>query len=262
MDTQCRYFQGAIAIITGGASGIGRAIATELVSRGATVILADRQIELAREVAQELGNAEAEELDVRDATAVEALVQAVSSRHGRLDFMFNNAGIGILGPVRDGALEDWQQTIAVNLNGVVHGVLAAYTVMRAQGFGHIVNTASMAGLVAPPGLASYAATKHAVVGISHSLGEEALEEGISVSVLCPGVINTPILEGGKYGKLLKEPPADPSVHAMDPVLFAQKAVTDIARKKRVIIHPFPWRIVLWIARLFPGLMRFLMRTWL
>lgn len=84
MDAQCRYFQGAVAIITGGAPGIGRAMATELVCRGATVILADRQVELAREVAQQIGNAETEELDVRDAAAVEALVQAVARRHGRL----------------------------------------------------------------------------------------------------------------------------------------------------------------------------------
>lgn len=137
--------------------------------------------------------------------------------------------------------------------------MAAYTVMRAQGFGHIVNTASMAGLIAAPGLASYVATKHAVVGISHSLCEEALEEGISVSVLCPGVINTPILQGGKYGKLLTDPPADVDRRAMAPALFAKRAVADIARKRRVIIHPFSWRIVLLMARLFPGLLRLLMR---
>ena len=132
MSEQCRYFQGAVVIMTGGASGIGRAMATEMSRRGATLVLADRQFELAQVVATELGNAKAEQLDVRDAAAVEALVRGVFQRHGRLDFMFNNAGIGILGPVRDTTLEDWQQTVDVNINGVIHGVLAAYAVMREQ----------------------------------------------------------------------------------------------------------------------------------
>lgn len=259
MSEHCRYFQGAVVIMTGGASGIGRAMAAEMSRRGATLVLADRQLELAQVVATELSNAEAEELDVRDAAAVEALVRGVFQRHGRLDFMFNNAGIGILGPVRDTNLEDWQQTVDVNINGVIHGVLAAYAVMREQGFGHIVNTASMAGLVAGGNLAAYVASKHAVVGLSKSLAQETREENIAVTALCPGVINTPILEGGEFGRLISQPPRDAGQEAMDPTEFARRTIDDIARKKSVIIHPFQWRIILWMSRLTPPLLDWLMR---
>ena len=259
MSEQCRYFQGAVVIMTGGASGIGRTMATEMSRRGAILIIADRQLELAQALAAQLGKAEAWELDVRDAAAVEALVHRVFQRHGRLDFMFNNAGIGILGPVRETTLEDWQQTVDVNINGVIHGVLAAYAVMREQGFGHIVNTASMAGLVAGGKLAAYAASKHAVVGLSRSLEQETREENITVSVLCPGVINTPILEGGKFGRLISQPPQNAGQYAMDPEEFARRTIDDIARKKPVIIHPVQWRIILWMSRLTPTLLNWLMR---
>ena len=203
-NSTLRIFDGAVAIMTGGASGIGRALSEALGRRGASVVLADRQIEFAQEVAAGIqergGKASAVELDVTDFTAVDQLAQATAQAQGRLDYMFNNAGIAIGGEVRVCQIEDWDSVLNVNLHGVVNGVQAAYSVMLSQGYGHIVNTASMAGLLPMPTAVSYATTKHAVVGLSKSLRVEAASYGVRVSVLCPGFIRTPILRGGKYGK--------------------------------------------------------------
>ncbi len=191
-------FAGKSAIITGGASGIGRAIGAELAARGASVVLADKNFELAETAAAELarrgmGRVRAAALDVTDAEACAALVSEVVSEHGTLDYMFNNAGIAILGEARDHELDDWYKTLDVNLRGVVHGIHAAYPVMCDQGSGHIVNTASMAGLVPLANEIAYAAAKHAVVGMSTTLRAEAEAFGVKVSVVCPGFVDTPIL---------------------------------------------------------------------
>jgi NAD(P)-dependent dehydrogenase (short-subunit alcohol dehydrogenase family) len=264
-----RVFQGAVAVLTGGASGIGRALAEALVRRGATVVLADRQIDLAREVAAGIrsggGQATATEVDVRDFAAMQQLVQATCAEHGRIDYLFNNAGIGIGGPVREYQIEDWHQVLDVNLQGVVNGVQAAYPVMLRQGFGHIVNTASMAGLMPAPGAVSYAASKWAVVGLSTSLRIEAAAAGVRVSVLCPGVIRTPILEGGKYGKLLL--PIAPELQRqywerlrpMAPERFAQQVLRAVRKNQPIIIVPSWWKIIWWINRLSPSLGLFLSR---
>ncbi|HEX3947790.1 MAG TPA: SDR family NAD(P)-dependent oxidoreductase, partial [Acidimicrobiales bacterium] len=141
-------FDGQIALVTGGASGIGRALGAALAARDTTVVLADLDGPGARRVAGELGgSAEGAVLDVTDAEAVEALVRSVADRHGRIDLLFNNAGIGAGGPAETLSLADWRRVIDVDLYGVVHGVAAAYPLMVRQGSGHIVNTASLAGLV-------------------------------------------------------------------------------------------------------------------
>src|SRR5207248_6593438 len=129
------------------------------------------------------------------------------NRHGRLDLMVNNAGIGIGGETRELLLAHWDRIIDVNLRGVVHGVHAAYPVMIEQGSGHIVNTASLAGLLPSPGATPYAMTKHAVVGLSLSLRGEAAAYGVRVTAVCPGVVETPILDKGGPDDLPKSPAA-------------------------------------------------------
>ena len=184
-----RTYGGAVAIVTGGASGIGRALGEELARRGAAVVLADRQAGLAAEVAAGIvdrgGTAEAAELDVRDAEAVTRLVNRVAEECGRLDYLFNNAGIGVAGEVRHYRPGDWDLVLDVNLRGVAHGVEAAYPLMVRQGFGHLVNTASMAGLLPSPGLASYSTAKHAVVGMSLAIRAEGADLGVRCSAFCP-----------------------------------------------------------------------------
>ncbi|MFZ5570699.1 MAG: SDR family NAD(P)-dependent oxidoreductase [Thermodesulfobacteriota bacterium] len=250
-----------VAIVTGGASGIGKALCEELAKRGCSVILADLQIELARETASDIcaagGMAEAHELDVTRFAMVDELVRQTIQRQGRIDYMFNNAGIGIGGEVRHFSIEDWDRIIDVNFRGVTNGIQAVYCRMIEQGFGHIVNTASMAGLGPTPLTVAYSATKHAVVGLSKSLRAEAAAYGVRVSVLCPGVIRTPILSGGKYGKFLirdhgkKLTPMLERLRPMPPGVFAPKVMDALIRNQAIIIVPAWWKLIWYLHRLFP-----------
>ena len=190
-----KSFEPKVSIVTGGASGIGRAIAAELLGRGSHVVLADLDLAAAEVTTRELGPwCSAVALDVADADAVRTVVQDVVAEHGRLDVMVNNAGIGLGGLLEELDQRHWDKAIDVNLRGVVHGVTAAYAVMRRQGGGHILNTASLAGLIPAPSMLPYTTTKHAVVGLSTALRAEAAALGIQVSVLCPGFVDTPLLD--------------------------------------------------------------------
>lgn len=264
-----RTFDGAVAVVTGGASGIGRALAEAMVRRGARVVLADRQIDLARQVADGIrsrgGEASAVEVDVTDFAAVEAAVRETFEACGRLDYLFNNAGIGIGGEAELYELEHWTRVLDVNVRGVVHGVQAAYPRMLRQGFGHIVNTASTAGLIPAPGIVAYGAAKHAVVGLTRSLRVEAASSGVRLSAICPGVIRTAILDGGKYGEMLREFPAEfqdkmwKRLRPMDPDRFAVKVLAAVATNREIIVVPARWKILWWLDRLSPSLGSFLVR---
>jgi len=259
-----RVFEGSSAIVTGGASGIGRALGELLASRGSDVCLVDRQIDMAEETAAEIrasgGKATAAHADVSDFSAVEHVVHEVVGRTGRLDYLFNNAGIAIGGPLSLHSVDDWKRIVDVNLLGVINGIRAAYPIMLQQGFGHIVNTASMAGLSPAPGATAYATTKHAVVGLSRSLRVEASFDDIRISVLCPGAIRTPILQGGgKYGKSYTNLSAEQErrmwdrVRPMPPDVFARKALDAVARNKAVIVIPSWWKLMWYADRFFPSL---------
>lgn len=249
------------AIVTGGASGIGRALAEELAATGVDVVLADRQVEVAEQVASGIrargGAATATELDVRDAGRFQEVVQHTIARAGRLDYLFNNAGIGVGGEAREFELADWDDVIDVNLRGVAHGILAAYPVMIRQGFGHIVNTASMAGLTPAPAQISYTATKYAVVGLSRALRLEARRYGVKVSVVCPGAIRTPILQGGRYGRFKSS--IDPAFIAeaferlrpMEPSRLARRVLRAVECNRAIIIEPRWWRVGWYLDRLSP-----------
>ncbi|MCJ7547428.1 MAG: SDR family oxidoreductase [Deltaproteobacteria bacterium] len=270
-DKKIRIFAGATAVVTGAASGIGRALAGELAKRGCEVVLADLQVALAKEVAAAIrasgGRARAVKLDVTDFPAMKKLVKETVERTGRLDYIFNNAGIVIGGVVDLYSIKDWNKVIDVNLRGVINGIQAAYQIMLAQGFGHIVNTASMAGLMPGPGNTVYTMTKHGVVGLSLSLRGEAALLGVRVSVICPGVIQTPILGGGgRYGKMLVDMSPDQQqrmsemferLRPMPPHIFARKVLDAVAKNRAIIIYPRWWRVFWWINRLSPALGVFL-----
>ncbi len=262
-----RIFKDAVAIITGGASGIGRSLGEELAGRGAEVFLADMQAKLAEEVAESIrasgGKAHSVYLDVTDHTAVKMLVEQVCSERGRLDFIFNNAGIAVLVEALNHSHEDWSRVLDVNLHGVVNGMEAAYPIMAKQGFGHIVNTSSIASFMAVPYLLSYVTTKYAVLGLSKTLRIEARPYGVRVSAICPGVIKTPMIEGGKFGKIYIEMNEDMKrkgekyFKPMDPGLFAKKVIDQVARNKAIIIVPSWWRIFWWVGRISEPLAFFL-----
>ena len=186
----------AVALITGAGSGIGRALTLLLAERGVTVVASDRDLSRAEETRRlaegAKGTVECEGLDVSDATAVDNMVRTAFERHGRIDYLFNNAGIAVAGEVQNVSLEDWNAVLDVNLHGVVHGVVAAYAIMVEQGFGHIVNTASIEGLAPFPGTVSYVASKHAVWGLTDALRKE-MPEHIAVGMIAPGFVGSELI---------------------------------------------------------------------
>ncbi len=200
-----KHWNGKVAVVTGAAGGLGEALAREMAERGARVVLADVDTELVEQAASEIraagGDVEAKTVDVRDADEVARVIESARRDGGRLDYLFNNAGINVCAELRDTSLDDWNRLIDVNLRGVVHGIHAAYPIMCEQGFGHIVNTSSAAGLVPAAAEGAYSATKHAVVGLSSALRIEGEAYGVQVSVVCPGLIDTPILRSTKYVNL-------------------------------------------------------------
>ncbi|MBA2630920.1 MAG: SDR family NAD(P)-dependent oxidoreductase [Thermoleophilaceae bacterium] len=190
-----RDFAGQVAVVTGAGSGIGRSTALLLCRLGAKVHVADLDEASAMTVAGQVeGEARAHSVDVSDPASVDALAQRVYAEDTAVDILHNNAGVGHAGPVEDTTLEEWQRVLGVNLMGVVHGVHFFVPRMLKQGRpAHIVNTASMAGLVPVAEMGPYCTSKHGVVGLSESLNAELSVRGIHVSAICPGLINTPII---------------------------------------------------------------------
>jgi len=255
---------GNVAFVTGGASGIGAALATKLAGAGAEVWIADRQIDKAQQLAQSLNSdgakAHAIELDVRDYPSFERAVADAVQEAGRIDYLFNNAGIGVSGEIASYTLDDWNDVFDVNLRGVVHGIQAVYPIMIRQHSGHIVNTASMAGLVTSASQASYTATKHAVVAISRTLRVEAEGHGVQVSALCPGVIRTPILTGGVYGRIDMPGVSSEDIlkswermRPMAPDKFAERVLRAVLRNDAIIVVPGWWKAWWYLERLSPAL---------
>ena len=255
---ELRTFDGAVAIVTGGGNGIGRSLCIELGARGATVIVADLDGETARCVASEVveggGHATGVDLDVCDYEAVKALVDVTAKDHGRLDYLFNNAGVIRHGSCLYHTIEEWRQVLDVNLRGVVHGVHAVYPLMARQGFGHIGNMASVGGRIPWLGPA-YTASKHAVVGLSFSLRAEAVLHGVRVTVMCPGGVRTGIFKGStekvdgvaeKFRQLMLR-----RLKLIDPEVFARIALNGVARNRAIVVAPFRTARSWWMYRHFP-----------
>jgi NAD(P)-dependent dehydrogenase (short-subunit alcohol dehydrogenase family) len=253
-------FNGKIAIVTGGASGIGRALCEALARSGAVAIVADLDLDHAREVAAALagatGRLEAAEVDVTRVESVQALVDGVVARHGRLDFMFNNAGIAVAGEIRDIELEHWRRVIDVNLWGVIYGSRAAYTLMLRQGYGHIVNLASGFGLTPGPANAPYVATKYGVVGFTETLRIEAEDLGVRASVVCPGYVQTAILTKSPCVRArLADVLAKAPFPAISPDVAAQHILRGVARNDAIIAFPRYVRVLTFLYHVFPRLIR-------
>ena len=249
-------FAGKHAIVTGAGSGIGAALCRALVNAGATVVCTDIDGDAAERTAAALGrNARSARVDVTDAAAVQAVVDDVVDRAGRLYLMFNNAGIVWGGDTELLTLDQWNAIIDVNIRGVVHGVAAAYPVMVKQGHGHIVNTASMAGLAAAGQITSYVMSKHAVVGLSLALRSEAAAHGVGVTAVCPSAVDTPILDKGAVGRFhgrdyfLK---GQGVRRPLDPAVLADQVLHAVMENKPLLVTPRTARIAWRIGRLSPS----------
>jgi NAD(P)-dependent dehydrogenase (short-subunit alcohol dehydrogenase family) len=250
-------FHNQTAIVTGGASGIGRALCQELARRGALAVVADIDYDGAQAVASAIaaagGRAVAAPLDVTRAADVERLVADTVRAHGRLDYMFNNAGIGVAGEVRDLSLDDWRKAVDINLWGVIYGTTAAYAAMLGQGSGHIVNIASAAGLIGEPGLAPYSVTKSAVVALSAALRAEAESLGVRVSVVCPGFVDTAIYENAIGVKIDKDEfLAKLPVRLVSAPDAARAILRGVERNAAIIVFPFYARLMWWLTRINPS----------
>jgi NAD(P)-dependent dehydrogenase (short-subunit alcohol dehydrogenase family) len=195
---------GKVAVITGGASGIGRAVAEKAAAEGMKVVLADIEEVALKEAERALtaqgADAVAVVTDVSDAASVRELRERALAQFGAVHLVHNNAGVGGGGPIWDVPEQDWRWILGVNLWGVIHGVATFVPLLIEQGEGHVVNTASIAGLTTAPFLGPYNATKQAVVAISETLFKDLQSTGVSgvgVSVLCPGFVRTRIAESAR-----------------------------------------------------------------
>jgi NADP-dependent 3-hydroxy acid dehydrogenase YdfG len=190
--------KGKSVAITGASSGIGEATALLLAGRGAKVVLGarrpDRLEALARRIAGAGGEAVYATTDVKRRDDLSNLVRLACERFGKLDVLFNNAGVGPISPLDELRVEEWEAMIDVNIKGVLYGIAAALPVFRRQGFGHFVNTASTAGHLVRPNMSVYSGTKFAVRAISEGLRQEAGDK-LRVTIISPGFVRTDFVEG-------------------------------------------------------------------
>lgn len=242
--------RGKVAVVTGAASGIGLALAERFAAEGMRVVLADVDEPRLRDVSARLTEDGAEvaavACDTASETDVDALAQAVLERFGGAHVLCNNAGIAGIGDPWHDPIALWRRIIDINIVGVVHGIRAFLPIMTDQGEGHIVNTASIAGLIPVPGAAPYAATKHAVVAISESLHLELLAVGspVRVSALCPAFVKTRLME--HEPDAVADPMADmmnqmlrSGVEGGIPAADVAEQVVDAVRAERfwILTHP-------------------------
>ena len=255
-------------LITGAGSGIGRATAYELAPYQPHLILCDLNASAVDRTAtycQGLGaTTETHVVDVSDWDDMKALASKVEKKHGALDILINNAGVGLGGDFLSTPIEDWQWAIGINLMGVVHGCKLFAPAMVERRVGHIVNLASAAGYYAAPDMTAYAATKHAVMGLSEALRAEMADYHIGVSAICPGVINTNIVAAGRMngstGAAQDKLVAFYRKRNYGPELVAKAIISAIEHNRAVTpVSPEAW-VMYGAKRFTPGLLDWINRS--
>jgi short-subunit dehydrogenase len=250
-------FKGKVAIVTGAASGIGFALCERLLEHGAVVVAVDLNNQGLTKLQNNNPNRSLEihNVDITNNEDVEKVIDSAVERHGHLDFMFNNAGIVVGGKFASTGIDSWNKIIDINLYGVIYGCLYAYQKMMKQGFGHIVNTSSTAGITPVSNSVAYSTTKHAVVGLSTSLRQEAKQFNIRVSVVIPGIVDTNIFSSAdnlgnhNYQKEIDKVP----LKKISPSQAANEILNGVMKNKEFIIFPFYNKCIVILYRLFPGL---------
>jgi NAD(P)-dependent dehydrogenase (short-subunit alcohol dehydrogenase family) len=241
------FFENKVSVVIGGGSGIGAAVCRLLVEDGARVVVADRDFDRAKNLTVELGGcARACEVDITCEESVQAFIQDTVAAEGGIDLLVNSAGVLARGDARDFTNSDWSSVLNINLNGAITATMAAYRVMAGQGFGHIVNVASLSGLNAPPFFLPYVTSKYAVVGFSLALRAEAKSHGVNVSVVCPGNVDTPMISALSQ-QLSRATPA------ISPARAAEEILRGIRLNKQMIVFPGYARLFWFLERNAPWL---------
>jgi NAD(P)-dependent dehydrogenase (short-subunit alcohol dehydrogenase family) len=251
-------FHERVAVVTGAASGIGRAVAQQLADRGALVVAADLQEQavgtFAAELAARGARIQATLVDVRQSASVERLISQTVSRHGRIDYLFNIAGTLVGGEMLQLSLEDWRLVVDTNLWGIIHGCHHAYAQMAKQGSGHILNMASGFGLIPSPLNIPYVTTKYAIVGLSESLRIEAASHGVRVTAACPGYVRTPFLTDSVLrGMSIEVAQRKNPFPVITADVCAAQVLAAVAANKPVVSFPTYVHGLTWLHRLFPRL---------
>jgi NAD(P)-dependent dehydrogenase (short-subunit alcohol dehydrogenase family) len=258
------YYQDKIAVVTGGAAGLGRELCEELGRRGATVVAVDVDQEGAEAVCQAIrdrgGRALSAYLDVTIYENAQRIVKDVVKKYGRLDLIFNNAGTALHGEARDLSVEQWRTMLDVNLMGVIYAATSAYGEMVKQGSGQIVNIGSLAGLIPVPKEIPYCTSKWAVVGFTNALRLEGAGLGVKVNLVCPGIMRTAIHQTVSYvnvdqQKLVRPP----TKHFVSPEKAARIILDRVAKNRAIIIFPFYAHLVWWLYRFNPAIFNLLFR---
>ncbi len=248
-----------LVFITGAGSGIGKATALLLARNGCRLAVSDIAEDALAATEAELGEScvFSRSLDVRDAKAFAALRDAMFDQAGVPDILVNNAGVGMSGRFIDTSLADWDWIMGINFGGVVNGCHYFAPAMVSRGYGHIVNMASGLGLVGGPNLAAYAASKFAVVGLSESLRVELARDGVGVSTICPGIVNTGITDRmrvttGEQSEARRKASAFYNKRAYGPEGIAQAVVRAVVKNSGLVTVCPETRIAFLLKRLFPG----------
>jgi len=233
-----KFFSHSVVVVTGGASGIGKEIVKQIVPTGAQVIVVGRTKKTGHAFVKELHKAgyevEFERVDMTDKKKVETMFKKIIATYGRIDFMINNAGIFMGGEMRDTKLKNWYEVMDNNIYATINGTHFAYQYMIKQGYGHIVNVASTAGLIPVPAMGIYGATKYAIVGLTHALRNEAKGLGVKVSVVCPSIINTPLYDTAIYNKLDKTKALKTRRSQQTPEKAAKKIIRGMMKNQATI----------------------------
>jgi NAD(P)-dependent dehydrogenase (short-subunit alcohol dehydrogenase family) len=261
-------FAGKVVLITGAASGLGRAYAKQFAGEGADLILADIKPERLAETKGEVASFSKEPLtavvDVSSKTDMESFAERVLAEKGGVDVLINNAGVGLGGELKDMTLEEWEWVMGVNFWGVVYGLHYFLPGMIERKSGHIVNVASANGIFSFPFNGVYCASKHAVVGLSESLRAELKRFGVGVTAVCPGMMKTNIVEDAlikpcseKSRRFMQKFTEDMDKRGADPSVVAKGTVLAIRKNKAIYVTPYGAPRVYWFYRFFPGAYRWI-----
>jgi NAD(P)-dependent dehydrogenase (short-subunit alcohol dehydrogenase family) len=250
-------YKNKTVLVTGGAAGIGRGLCEVLAKQGAIVYAADINEEgLQKLVDSASAGIIPVKLDVSQAQDFQYAIDKVLADHGRLDILFNNAGIAVAGAFKDMPEDAMERIININLWSVIHGTRLAYAQMLKQGYGHIVNISSSAGMMPVPNQSMYSAIKHAVIGLSHSLREEAALHGVKVSAVLPGLVQSDLWDNAVNIKdyNLKKNMESTGLKPISPYVAAEAILQGVSANDRSIIFPRSNKIIVRLYQLFPGLM--------